>query len=158
MMKLGLSLSVELRTGMPVREERFFTNRAIACATLESSCPFTEKWNEGPMGSHPSPNLTEAGMGMTESVVEVWAGNTPLKMKQAINIPPNILVVEFFISVSPPAAGFTPKTIFVSHTMVSHIWITIDSPASLQHLVANYGYCPILLHAFPARIWELKSR
>src|SRR5215472_2426977 len=51
--------------------------------------------NDGPMESHPSPNLTEAGKGMTESVGEVCADNPPLKIKKVSNILPNNPVFQF---------------------------------------------------------------
>ena len=119
MTKFELSLSTVLRTGMPVREERFFISRAIAWATLESSCPFTEKRNEGPIDSHPSPSATEAGMGMTESGGEVWADNPPLRIDEAIKTVTNILVFQFSISFFSGGTAPTPKTIFIA-TPCSH--------------------------------------
>jgi hypothetical protein len=125
MTKLALSLSVELRTGMPVREERFFIRRAIARATLGSCCPFTKKWNDGPMESHPSPSLTEAGTGMTESGGAVWAGNPPLKINAAIKTATNILVFQFFISCFLRQAGAYAKNDTYRHTMFSQIKTTL---------------------------------
>lgn len=120
MMKLELSLPVVLRTGMPVREERFFIRRAIAWATLESSCPFTEKWNEGPIESQPSPSLTEAGMGIKESG-EVWADNPPLKRNEAIKTVTNILVLQFSISCFSGKARACAKNDIYRRTMFSQI-------------------------------------
>src|SRR6516225_2003314 len=117
MTKLELSLSVVLRTGMPVREERLFIRRAIAWATLESSCPFTEKRKADPIESHPSPSLTEAGMGMRDSGGEVWADNPPLKRNKAIKTLTNILVFQF--SISCFSGRPAPKTIFIA-TPCSH--------------------------------------
>src|SRR5262249_14405206 len=67
------------------------------------------------MESHPSPTLTDAGMGMTETVGEVWADNPPLKINEAIRNVPAILVFQFFISCFSGRTRPAPKTIFFAH-------------------------------------------
>ena len=124
MTKFDPSLSAVLRTGMPVREERFFIRRAIAWATLESSRPFTEKWNDGPIESHPSPSLAEVGMGMTESGGEVWADNPPLRMNEAIKTVTNILVFQFSISCFLRLSSLRQKRYLLPH----HVLTDRDHP------------------------------